>query len=110
MNKAQKASLEVVIKGLINDDSKAAGEALHEYLRGKAQSILVGEQDEMEDEPVEKKARVSDEDMDDEEPVEKKASSDDEDMDDDEGEDEDMDDEMSMEEEEKAKKKKKAKC
>jgi hypothetical protein len=43
MNKAMKQNLETVIKGLVNDDSKAASDALHEYLRAKAQSLLLGE-------------------------------------------------------------------
>lgn len=46
MNNAMKQSLDAVIKGLVNDDPKMASDALHEYLRMKAQAILVGESDE----------------------------------------------------------------
>lgn len=49
MNTQMKQNLEKVIKGLINDDSKTAGDALHEYLRAKAQSIIIGEDEDADD-------------------------------------------------------------
>lgn len=43
MNKQMKLQLESVVNAIVNEDTEAAKEAFHEYLRAKTQSILLGE-------------------------------------------------------------------
>jgi hypothetical protein len=56
MNKQMKQHLESVVDALVEQDTAAAKEAFHSYLRLKSQAILMGEAaDESDDEDDEKK-------------------------------------------------------
>lgn len=73
MNKQMKQSLEAVVTALVEQNTDAATEAFHTYLRLKSQAILVGEaadpeEDEDEDKDDDKKSddKKSDEDEGDE--------------------------------------------
>jgi hypothetical protein len=107
MNKEMKDNLGKVINSLVNDDSKTATDALHEYLRAKAQTIILGEDEDMDD--MDDKPAVDDE-SDDEKKMDADHDDDDSELDDgDDGKvgEEDADaeeDDMSNEEEEKSKK------
>lgn len=50
MNAETKKTLELVINSLVNEDSKGATNAFHDYLRAKTQSILMNEKVEQLDE------------------------------------------------------------
>lgn len=63
MNKETKKTLELVINSLVNEDSKGATNAFHDYLRAKTQSILLSEMKSCENE------EESDEDEDDKKPA-----------------------------------------
>jgi hypothetical protein len=43
MNKEMKKNLEAVINSLVNEDTKSATEAFHNYLQAKTQTILMNE-------------------------------------------------------------------
>ncbi len=63
MNKEMKQHLENVVVSIVNEDTQAAKEAFHEYLRMKTQEVL-GEKEEKEDEksnPFAKKEEGEDE-------------------------------------------------
>jgi len=109
MNKEMKDNLGKVINSLVNDDSKTASDSLHEYLRAKAQSIILGEEHDMDEKPEMK----DEEDVDEKPEMKADADDADEDADDEpvDGDDDEPvdgdDDDVDMEEEEKSKKSKK---
>lgn len=43
MNKAMKKNLEAVVNSLVNEDTKGATKAFHDYLQAKSQTMLMNE-------------------------------------------------------------------
>lgn len=70
MNKQMQLQLESVIDAIVNEDTEAAKEAFHEYLRAKTQEILLGEKsdedcEDMDDDKEDKKSDDKEDDKED---------------------------------------------